>query len=486
MSSRLISRCIILFAAFTISASAQLVYQLDTIPPTKLNPGSTISFPNTVVGNQVDFVLRITNSGTANVTVTTITVNGAGFRLSGGPVLLPTILVPTGSATVTVAFAPTQAGPANGNILINSDTLLLSGVGLASPFVFSYVTAGTTITLSASNNSVVFSPVAIGQTAQLSFDVKNAGIAPLVISNIGIGQTSSPYSVSGLPALPVNLAPGFDIQFTIIFQPNTLGFSNGTLQIDTTAISLIASGTQPPSLPSYTIGGVSGQVAPRSQPRISLTLGSPYPVTLAGILTLSTSGNLPSDPAVQFSSGGRTVSFVIPANTTSAVFAGSGTGIAFQTGTVASTITLTPSFATQAGQIDLTPKTPTTLQLTVVSALPTLVGIQLTSQTTNGFSIVVTGFTTTRTLTTWSVQFTTLSGFTMSPSQFTIDVTQIGAVWFQSNASQTFGGQFTVTVPFTFQGTLPSGASVLSGLASVSVNVNNELGSSNTVQAKLQ
>jgi hypothetical protein len=485
MTSNLVRRCLFLLAAFGIPASAQLVYQINTTPPTTLNPGSTVTFPTTLVGSQANLVIQVTNSGAVNAIVNSISVTGAAFQLPSPPVL-PATLLPNGSVTFILTFAPAQAGTANGSLLINSNTFLLSGAGLASPLVFSYATAGTTITLSATNTSVVFSPVAIGQSAQLVFDVKNAGTSPVVISNIGIGQTGSPFSLAGLPALPVNLAPGVDFQFTITFQPTALGFSNGTLQLDTTSISLIASGTAPPTLPSYTISGVSGQVAPRSQPKISLTLGSPYPVAISGTLTLTTFGTLPNDPAVQFASGGQTVPFVIPANSTGAVFGSSGTGIGFQTGTVASTITFTPSFATQAGQVNLTPATPTTLKVTVAAAVPTLIGIQLTNETANGFSIVVTGFATTRTLTAWTVQFATVPGFVMAQSQFTINIQTVGTVWFQSTASQAFGGQFAITVPFTFQGTLPTGASVLSALASVSVNVNNELGSSNTVQAALQ
>jgi hypothetical protein len=485
MTSNLIRRCLILFAAFTVPASAQLVYQLVTTPPTTLNPGSTVAFPPTVIGNQAELVIQITNSGVAFATVNSISVTGAAFQLVNH-LTLPATLKPNDKFTFVVTFLPTQVVTANGTLLINSDALLLNGVGLVSPLVFSYVTAGTTITLSATNTSVVFSPVAISQSAQLVFDVKNVGSAPVVISNIGIGQASSPFALVGLPTLPVSVAPGVDFQFTINFQPIALGFSNGTLQLDTTTIPLIGSGSPPPALPSYTIGGVSGQVTPRSQPKINLTLGSPYPVAIAGTLTLTTFGNLPDDPAVQFASGGTKVSFVIPANSTRAVFGSSGTALAFQTGTVAGTITFTPTFATQLGQIDLTLIAPTTLQVTVAPALPTLIGIALAGETANGFSISVTGFTTTRTLTMWSVQFATMPGFSMAQSQFTLDVQQAGTIWFQSTPSQAFGGQFTITVPFTFQGTLPSGASVLSALASVSVNVANELGSSNTVQAKLQ
>ena len=71
------------------------------------------------------------------------------------------------------------------------------------------------------------------------------------------------------------------------------------------------------------------------------------------MLTLTTSGNFGTDPAVQFSTGSaagnRTVDFVIPAGSTSANFAGQGSQILLQTGTVAETVTLTPSFATTAG-----------------------------------------------------------------------------------------------------------------------------------------
>jgi hypothetical protein len=326
----------------------------------------------------------------------------------------------------------------------------------------------------------------ITQSAQVSFDVKNTGTTAAIVSNIGVAQANSPFSVSGVPALPVSLAPGADFQFTISFKPTTLGFSSGTIQIVSATSSLTGSGTQPPALPAYTIGGVSGQVAPKSQPKVSLTLASPYPVAISGVLTLTVSGDLPADPAVQFASGGRTVPFVVPANSTGAVFGSSGTQIGFQPGTVAATIVLTPSFATQAGGIDLTPAAPGVSQLTVAPAAPKLTGISLSSPTATGFSIGVTGYTTSRSLTNWTVKFTPAAGFEMPKSQFTINIQQVASPWFQSTASQAFGGQFVITVPFSFQGTAPNGGSLLSGISAVSVTVDNELGTSNSVQATLQ
>jgi hypothetical protein len=469
--------------------SSTLVYQsLQTNPPTNLAPGGTLAFPGTNVGQSSSIPVRIINSGNADGIVSSINIAGQGFQLSNVP-QLPQTLAPNASLAFTVTFTPAQPAALKGSLFINSDTVNLSGVGLGSQLAISYTAAGTTITLvPGGNNSVVFSPVMISQSSQVSLDVKNTGTVPAVISNIGVTQVNGPFSLSGVPPLPISLGPNEDFHLLINFTPTTLGFSSGSLLIDTTTVTLVGSGTQPPPLPGYSIAGPTGTVPAGTQPSFSLTLATPYPVPISGTLTLSVSpsSDLPADAAVQFATGGQTVPFVIPANTTSAVFAKQGTQIGLQTGTVAGTITLTPSFATLAGNVDLTPASPTTLQITVAPASPTLTTVQLSNQTANSVTLVVSGFTPTRKLTSANVQFTTAPGINMPTSTFTIDLQQIATVWFRSSASQAFGGQFSISIPFTFQGTLPAGQTVLSGLASVSVVMSNDVGSSNSIQTKIQ
>lgn len=454
---------------------------LSTTPPTVVAAGGTISIPGVQVGQSSTVTLRVLNSGSANGTVNSIIVAGQGFALSNVVPGLPATLVTGASLTFNVTFTPTQPGAQTGTLIVNSDTFTLNSSGLGSQLVFSYIAGGSTITLSGTNNSVVFSPVMISQSEQLIFDVKNTGTSAATISNIGIG--SGPYTLSGLPALPVTLAPNADFQIAIKFTPTTVGFSDGTLILDTNSIGLIGSGTQPPPLPSYTISGPSGNVAAMTQPTVGLTLASSYPLAIAGTLTMTVSGTLPADPAVQFATGGLTVAFVIPANQTSAVFGAQGTQIGLQTGTVASNITLTPSFATQSGSVALTPSSPTSLQFAVAPAVPTLVAIQVTGVSTTGFTIQVTGFSNTRSLKSASVQFTLAPGFSMPTSQFTIDASQVSAVWYASTASQSFGSQFTIAIPFTFQGTFPTGQSVVNAITSISVTMSNALGASNSLQA---
>lgn len=458
---------------------------------TQVTPNGTITLPPTNVGGTSSVIVQVTNSGSANGTVNSLSLNGAGFSITGTPPLFPESLAPNASFTFTVTFMPTQPGPATGELAVGSDVFSLSGQGLGPQLGFSYVNAaGTTIPVSTTNPSMGFPPIQVTQSEQLMVVVTNTGTSPATVSNISIGESPSPFSVSGLPPLPTTISPNGTIQFNVNFAPTTVAFIQGTLHIDTNVITLSGTGTTPPPLPSYKFTGASGNVAPQTQPEIGLTLSAPYPVDLAGVLTLTTSGNLPTDPAVQFSTGSstgnRTVDFVIPANTTSANFAGQGSEIFLQTGTVAETITLTPSFETEAGAVPLTPTAPPVAQLVVSPAAPTIVAVQVTSVSANGFALVVTGYTTTRTLTSLNVTFTAATGFTLPQTQFSMPLTQLAPLWFQSTSAASFGGQFAITMPFSLQGTVSTTQTLSQAIASVSVNVSNELGASNSLQASVQ
>ena len=450
---------------------------------TPVTPPGPISLPDTNVGSSSSAVIQVKNTGTTTGTINAGPTVTGPFQITNTQVF-PQVLMPNGSFTFMLTYTPTQPGNQTGQLLIGTDLFTVNGNGLGPNIVFSYVSGATTTTLGP-NGAVIFSPTAIGQTSQLNFIISNTGTTNANVSNIGIGEANSPFSLSVLPGLPTSLGPGQTAQFNINFTPTTVGLVNGTLHVDTTTIPLIGSGTAPPTLPAYTIQGPTGNVAPQSQSVVSLKLASPYPLALIGVLTLSTSGNLVSDPAVQFSTGLQTVQFVIPANSTDANFANQGPLLHLQTGTVASTITLTPTFATQAGNVPVTPASPTTLLFTVAPAAPVLISVVPVNETANSFALNVTGYSTTRTLTTVTLQFTAAAGMTIGTSQATINVQPAATIWFQSTASQAFGGQFTVTLPFTLQGTPPTGKTLLQTIGSISATVSNEVGTSNSVVTPL-
>jgi hypothetical protein len=472
-----------------------LVYTLtENGKNTTVTPPGPIALPDTNVGSTSTILVRVQNTGNGTATVNDLSVNstqGAVFQISGEP-LLPKTLNTNDSFNFTLTFAPTQPGAATGQLLVGSDLFNLTGKGLGSNLQFSYVSGGSTLTIGTNGvSSVVFSPVQVTKTASIPFTVTNTGTLPSVVSNIAIQGANSPYSVSGGPTLPKSLAAGASFSFTISFAPTTATVLGDTLLINTTSVPLVGQGTTPPPLPAYTISGASGNVAAQTQPSITLTLASPYPVDIDGVLTLTTSGTLGSDPAVQFSTSsstnGRTVPFTIPANSTVADFASQGNQIQLQTGTVASTILLTPSFATAAGGVSLTPTNPPTLQFTVPSEAPVLLGVTEVANTPNSVVLAFTGYSTTRALTSLNVQFAAAAGFTLASSQVPpVDLSQPAAIWFGSSTSQGFGGQFTVTISFTFSGTPPTGTALLQTIASVSATISNGVGASNAVTAPIQ
>jgi hypothetical protein len=145
------------------------------------------------------------------------------------------------------------------------------------------------------------------------------------------------------------------------------------------------------------------------QASVSLALPTAVPQDMTGTLNLSfSSAGTPSadDPAIQFASGGRQVSFLIPANTTQARFAGSTfpAPVFYQTGTVAGSLsfsgtvkvsTVEKSFSSPAGSISLSiPLTP-----------PLIQKVQTTTQ--GGFAVLITSSSTPRSITEVSLQFNT-------------------------------------------------------------------------------
>jgi hypothetical protein len=451
---------------------------------TMVTPPGPITMPDTNVGGSNNVVIQVQNTGNSNGTITSAPTVTGPFQISNLQTVFPQVLPPNNSFTFTLTFMPTQPGSQTGQLLIGSDLFTVSGNGLGASIVFSYGPAGNMTTIG-SNGSVIFSPTQVSQASMLNFTISNTGTTTAMVSNIAIGESNSPFSLSNPPNLPTSLGPGQSVQFGISFMPTTIGLVNGTLHIDTTTIQLVGSGTTPPPLPTYTINGPSGNVSAQSQPVVSLTLSNPYPVALTGVLTLTTSGSVVSDPAVQFSTSGRNVAFTIPANTTQANFANQGPLVGLQTGTVASTITLTPSFATQAGGVNLTPNSPSTLQFTVAQAAPVLIAVAPGTENANGFQLNVIGYATTRALTSLTVQFTAVAGKTLGNSQATVNVQPAATIWFQSSASQALGGEFEVTLPFTLQGSVPTGQTLLQMIASVSVTATNAVGTSNSVTTTL-
>ena len=177
--------------------------------------------------------------------------------------------------------------------------------------------------------------------------------------------------------------------------------------------------------------------------------------------------------------------FTIAANTTQAVFPNATKTIRIQTGSVANTITISPTFTTTGG-FDLTPSNPPTLQFTVPSSAPQLSNVTVAQTAPTGFTLQIAGVATSRSLTTMEFTFTAQAKFNIANTKVTVSLASIAANWFQGNGSAPFGGQFLISVPFNLTSDTAGVANSLPAIQSVSVIATNEQGTSNVVTTQFQ
>jgi hypothetical protein len=433
-----------------------------------VSAGSVISFADAAVNETTQIVLQLKNVGNAPGVIPTLSIGGTGFRIIEAPPF-PLTLPVNGAAQVKITFTPTQSGASAGRLFLGADYFDLAGNGLAPILAYTYSADGAITTIQPTG-TVVFSPVIIGQSSTIYFTIANNGNTAAKITSIGIaGGASGVFRLSNAPGLPNDLRAGQSIMFSVIFKPGTVSQASATLMVNTQPFALLGFGADPPRLPSYSVTGMSGQVAPYSQPAISLELAQPYSAALRGTLTLTGDSALAGlDPAVQFSTGGRTVAFTIPEGQNQAVFSNGLKRVQVQTGTIAGTITLTPSFTTDAG-VDVTPSSPSSLTVTVSNQPPVLLSAQVVSRTASAFTIAITGYSTTRSLSMLEFQFSGNPTSGWSGARVTVDVNQASTTWFSNPASQAYGGSFSASVPFTLLG---SDATIdkLQGFSVVAVN----------------
>jgi hypothetical protein len=230
------------------------------------------------------------------------------------------------------------------------------------------------------------------------------------------------------------------------------------------------------SLPAAIIGGLPDTATPSTQPKVDLTLASPHSAAITGTLGLSfvpDAANNSNDPAVQFSTGGRSVSFTIPAGSTQANFGTSELRI--QTGTVAGIITLWASMT--AGGVDLTPDPEPVRVIRVPLLAPTISSVAIRNKSTNSFEVEVIGYATSREVTQASFSFVVASGINLQGGSASVGLTNTSTTWYQGTSSTQFGSQFRYVQPFS----LSQGDT--SGLTSVSVTLTSARGGTQPVSA---
>jgi hypothetical protein len=200
---------------------------------------------------------------------------------------------------------------------------------------------------------------------------------------------------------------------------------------------------------------------------VGLTLSAPYLLDLEGQLTLTFTPDAvfnADDPSIQFVTGGRTVSFTIPANTTSAIFSNNSDSVAFQTGTVAGTIEVGVTMQLDGSNFVPSPDPSRTLVLPRLP--PTLISAAIVNKTANSFEIDITGYSNSRSLGLVKFYLYGKPGGNLQTQALSSDVSSLFSAWYQSPDSAQFGSQFKLVVPFTVNGNINDIVSIVVSLFS--------------------
>lgn len=338
---------------------------------------------------------------------------------------------PAGSFAVTATVTDSKGTKAS-----RSFTLTVS----ATPLTLSGLSTGT---------AVVGAPFSASVTA-------SGGVPPYTFSGSGPGVTVSP---GGAVSGTFTAAGGAAVSVTVT---DSAGASvSQTFQI---AVGL-------PSSPTLTLGGLPNAADPGTQSTVQVSLGAPYPVDVVLTLTMTfTPDSGPDDPNVQFSTGGRSIRITIPAGSTAG-----GSPVGVQSGTVAGTITITTQ-ATAAGQ-DITPDPGPKQTIRINASAPVIRSVTAT-RSSGILTVTVVGFATDREMTQAVFQFTGSAGANLQNGSVTVPVSSLFSTWYGNADSAQYGSQFTFTQTFNVQGDA-------STVASVSVTLTNQVGSSKAASANL-
>ncbi len=242
-----------------------------SVSPASFNYGSVVD------GQTKSQNFTLSNTGSAPVTITQISVNGAGYSASG--LNTPTTIAVGRSATFSLLFAPTTAGVLGGTVSIASDApsspnvVAVSGTGVAA-----------SVTISRSPSSISFGSVRSGSSSSKSVTITNSGNASLTISQVNVNAKD--VTASGISS-GLTLTPGQNAALNLTFNPS----ASETVTGNVTVMSTQGSSAVIPVTGSGVQAGLT--LTPSSVNFGNVTVGSPNSQTIqiantgTAVLTIS-------------------------------------------------------------------------------------------------------------------------------------------------------------------------------------------------------
>jgi hypothetical protein len=232
---------------------------------------STISFGNVVTGTNNSQSIKLTNGGSASITISQATVSGTGFSING--FTTPMTIAAGASSMFNAVFGPTVAGTASGSISLVSNApssplaIPLSGTGMAATFL-----------LGVNSTSLSFGNVNVGTSNSLSATLANTGNSNVTISSVTAAGAG--FSTTGVTA-GTTLTPNQSATLNITFAPAAAGSVTGS-------VSVASNATNSPTVITVSGSGVQTSAAfPVWVMSSLMRVGQTDPPGTTGAITLS-------------------------------------------------------------------------------------------------------------------------------------------------------------------------------------------------------
>ena len=333
-------------------SSASTTIQLNPSLGTLSVAPASLSFGSVLVGSSASQNLTLSSTGSAAVTVNSITAGGAGYSLSGAT--FPLTLNPGQTATLAVHFSPTSAGTQPGQLTVSgsssagsTSSVGLTGTGIAA---LGALTCSSSSLSGAGSDACTVSLNAAaptgGQAVTLSSNSTSLTVpASVTIAGGGssVGFTATAASItsnqSGVISATANgTTKSFAIQLSasspaLSLSATTLSFGNLAVGSSSTqSVTLNSTGSGPVTVNSAAVSGagfaVSGASFPLTlNPGQNAALTVQYAPTTSGAATgqLTVSSNSSTGGTTAISLSGTGIPVISSLTCTNASLSGAGT-----------------------------------------------------------------------------------------------------------------------------------------------------------------
>jgi hypothetical protein len=354
-------KAFLLIALLPLAAEAQLaMYAVTGANSTSV--GSSYQFGQVAINTTSSVQFQIFNTTSAPITITSVTLSGAGFTFEYPLIQMPFLLPPNTNVTQTlnvwVSLTPTSTATFNASLAVNSASGGISTILYGSGVMAPTLTSGSGCTSSVPFN---WGNVTLGNATACTFTLQNLNPQAVIVASIvvnGLGFTG-PYGVT----FPLTLQPLQSASFSVNFTPPGANAYAGTLVIGTQSYGLSGTGQlasvtgQPGLLPTPSLQFDSASYSSAQQGVLMVTFPSASPVAATGYVNLSftpSTAAVKDDSEIVFlANGARTIPWSVSPGATTALLNGQSSAT-FQTGTTEGTITF--AFTTAAAMTGTAPE----------------------------------------------------------------------------------------------------------------------------------